>query len=554
MFTCTYTYTYKHSFNSIGVICCDLNISFAPLGWVEVTRIIRLPVRRTTCWSSTKYEMMENFILYDELGGGSTSIVYKGRLKGNLNYVALKCSDKVKRPEITNHVRLSQDLDHPNIVRFYEWYETRKHLWVVVELCTGGSLESVIVRDGCLPEDVVRKFGWDLVKGLEYIHKLGIIFSDLTPTKILLDNSGTLKLSNLSHSKTERETLEDFLSLCSSCEDAEENYQHDIKKRFQGSAHYMAPEVLQGSETTLTSDLWALGCILYYMYTGKPPFFSTNHDELTGMILHQEPSSPVQTVFPFSLPSEGFQNLLRAVLIKNHAERIKWPDLLRHQFWTQEQNKEDDLEEVEEYDDDEEFVERKNGRSSGVSPVQGTLEKSTSSQTKNISIPDSGIETHTAVRGVVRKTQESAGTLAEPQKEDEEEKTQDKTATQQMAQILQLEESFTSDNPSKFRPKSDIDDNTETISLLSSCEISSGSCSISDSLNCSRSPQRSDLHIVKTTTGTNITSCVKALLRTQSDQTVSSVSVSPKVQQCEAHIQTPHRKAVAWNQSTTSAM
>uniref|UniRef100_A0A3Q3DAY3 Protein kinase domain-containing protein n=1 Tax=Hippocampus comes TaxID=109280 RepID=A0A3Q3DAY3_HIPCM len=86
---------------------------------------------------------MENFILYDELGGGSTSIVYKGRLKGNLNYVALKCSDKVKRPEITNHVGFQSwtntqiYLDHPNIVRFYEWYETRKHLWVVVELCTG---------------------------------------------------------------------------------------------------------------------------------------------------------------------------------------------------------------------------------------------------------------------------------------------------------------------------------------------------------------------------------------------------------------------------------
>ncbi|XP_051920700.1 serine/threonine-protein kinase ULK4 isoform X5 [Hippocampus zosterae] len=504
---------------------------------------------------------MENINLYEELGRDSMAVVYKGRRMGTLNYVALKCCDKAKRPEITNHVRLCQDLDHPNIVHFYEWYETRKHLWLVVELCTGGSLESVIIRDGCLPENVVRKFGWDLVKGLEHIHKLGIIFSDLTPAKILLDSSGMVKLGNFCYSRTETDTLEDLFSLCSTYEETGKrkfDIRHqDVKKRFQGSPTYMAPEILQGSETTALSDLWALGCVLYYMYTGKPPFFSTNHDELTGMILHQEPSSPVQTVFPFSLPSEGFQNLLRAVLIKNHAERIKWPDLLRHQFWTQEQNKEDDLEEVEEYDDDEEFVERKNGRSSGVSPVQGfvtTLEKSTSSQTKNISIPDSGIETHTAVRGVVRKTQESAGTLAEPQKEDEEEKTQDKTATQQMAQILQLEESFTSDNPSKFRPKSDIDDNTETISLLSSCEISSGSCSISDSLNCSRSPQRSDLHIVKTTTGTNITSCVKALLRTQSDQTVSSVSVSPKVQQCEAHIQTPHRKAVAWNQSTTSAM
>lgn len=48
---------------------------------------------------------MENFILYEELGTGSNSVVYKGRRKGNLNYVAIICTDKAKRPEITNHVR-----------------------------------------------------------------------------------------------------------------------------------------------------------------------------------------------------------------------------------------------------------------------------------------------------------------------------------------------------------------------------------------------------------------------------------------------------------------
>ena len=48
----------------------------------------------------------------------------------------------------------------------------------------GGSLESVMGQDGCLSEDVVRRFGWDLVKGLKHIHELGIIFSDLTPAKV----------------------------------------------------------------------------------------------------------------------------------------------------------------------------------------------------------------------------------------------------------------------------------------------------------------------------------------------------------------------------------
>lgn len=51
---------------------------------------------------------------------------------------------------------------------------------------SGGSLESVIGHDGCLSEDVVRRFGWDLVKGLKHIHELGIIFSDLTPAKVCI--------------------------------------------------------------------------------------------------------------------------------------------------------------------------------------------------------------------------------------------------------------------------------------------------------------------------------------------------------------------------------
>uniref|UniRef100_A0AAQ5WX73 Protein kinase domain-containing protein n=1 Tax=Amphiprion ocellaris TaxID=80972 RepID=A0AAQ5WX73_AMPOC len=250
---------------------------------------------------------MENFILYEELGAGSSSIVYKGRKKGSLNYVAIICTDKAKRTEITNHVRLSRDLEHPNIISFYEWYETSSHLWLVVELCTGGSLESIIAHDGCLSEDVVKRFGWDLVKGLKHIHELGIIFSDLTPAKVLLDGSGILKFGNFCLSKAVGETLEDFFMLISTSEEAteEDNKENfdNLRKRLQGSPTYTAPEVLLGSETDLSSDLWALGCVLYYMYTGKPPFSSDSHTELTEMILHQDPLQNKCDLMPYVLVS-----------------------------------------------------------------------------------------------------------------------------------------------------------------------------------------------------------------------------------------------------------
>ncbi|KAF3840085.1 hypothetical protein F7725_018802 [Dissostichus mawsoni] len=216
---------------------------------------------------------MENFILYEELGAGSSSVVYKGRRKGNLNYVAIICADKSKRPVITNHPRSGSS----NIVSFYEWYETSNHLWLVVELCTGGSLESIIGSDGCLSEDVVRRFGWDLVNGLKHIHELGIIYSNLTPAKILLDGSGTLKFGNFCLSKANGETLEDFFTSVSISEEAREGDSKDVSDDMRETLHVIS-------------------------------------------------ASP---------PSEDFQSLLKGLLNKNSDERMDWPELLDHPFWAQ---------------------------------------------------------------------------------------------------------------------------------------------------------------------------------------------------------------------------
>lgn len=79
---------------------------------------------------------------------------------------------------------MTHDISHPNVVKFYEWYETSNHLWLVVELCTGGSLATLITQDRNLPESSIRSFGIDLVTGIHYIHSLGILFCDLRPTKV----------------------------------------------------------------------------------------------------------------------------------------------------------------------------------------------------------------------------------------------------------------------------------------------------------------------------------------------------------------------------------
>ncbi|NWW79992.1 ULK4 kinase, partial [Climacteris rufus] len=127
---------------------------------------------------------MENFILYEEIGRGNTTVAYKGRRRKTIDFVAILCTDKSKRAGIANWIRLTQGFRHKNIVALHEWYETSDHFWLVVELCTGGSLESVIAQDEHLPEDVVREFGVELVTGLYHIHERGILFCELTPRKV----------------------------------------------------------------------------------------------------------------------------------------------------------------------------------------------------------------------------------------------------------------------------------------------------------------------------------------------------------------------------------
>uniref|UniRef100_A0A7N4Q0Z5 Unc-51 like kinase 4 n=1 Tax=Sarcophilus harrisii TaxID=9305 RepID=A0A7N4Q0Z5_SARHA len=263
---------------------------------------------------------MENFILYEEIGKGSKTVVYKGRRKGTINFVAILCTDKCKRPEITNWVRLTHEIKHKNIVTFHEWYETSNHLWLVVELCTGGSLELVIAQDEHLPEDVVREFGIDLVTGLHHIHKLGILFCDLSPGKILLEGPGTLKYSNFSLAKAEGENLEEFFALVASEEgggDGENIQRRCMRSRVKGSPIYTAPEVIKGMDFSIASDLWSLGCLLYEMFSGRPPFFSESFSDLVEQILYQEllPPTPKDSTLPEASPE--FVNLLDGLLQKD---------------------------------------------------------------------------------------------------------------------------------------------------------------------------------------------------------------------------------------------
>ena len=264
---------------------------------------------------------MENFILYEEIGKGQHSTVYKGRRKGTIKFLSILCIEKEKRSAVTNWVRLVHEVEHDHIVKFFEWYETTNHLWMVTELCTGGTLDLILQQDTFLPESTIRSFGRDVLSGLFYLHTNGVIFGDLSPKRILFDGPGTLKLTNFCLSRLVDENLSDVYTQAS-------GQNKPFEGDFNGPVEYQAPEIKAGGEVTMASDVWSFGVILYLMYTGAFPL--ENPGDLYNK---RKETSTTKSIVDKSKVSHDFQDLVCFVLNKDVNERPTVEEIMHHPFW-----------------------------------------------------------------------------------------------------------------------------------------------------------------------------------------------------------------------------
>ncbi|CAA3005243.1 serine threonine- kinase RUNKEL [Olea europaea subsp. europaea] len=257
---------------------------------------------------------MNHYHIYEAIGKGKCSTVYKGRKKKTIEYFAIKSADKSDRNKVLQEVRVLHTLDHPNVLKFYSWYETSAHLWLVLEYCVGGDLLTLLQQDGKLPEDSIHDLACGIVRALQYLHSKGIIYGDLKPSNILLDENGHTKLCGFGLARK----LSDISITPSS----------QLPQAKRGTPCYMAPELfLDGGVHSYASDFWALGCVLYECYTGRPPFVGKEFTQLAKSILSD--SNPVLP----GTTSSPFVNLINSLLIKDPAERIQWSELCSHAFW-----------------------------------------------------------------------------------------------------------------------------------------------------------------------------------------------------------------------------
>ncbi|XP_061043399.1 serine/threonine-protein kinase 36 isoform X2 [Eubalaena glacialis] len=253
---------------------------------------------------------MEKYHVLEMIGEGSFGRVYKGRRKYSAQVVALKFIPKLGRSEkelrnLQREIEIMRGLRHPNIVHMLDSFETDKEVVVVTDYAEG-ELFQILEDDGKLPEEQVQAIAAQLVSALYYLHSHRILHRDMKPQNILLAKGGGIKLCDFGFARAMSTNTMVLTSI-------------------KGTPLYMSPELVEERPYDHTADLWSVGCILYELAVGTPPFYTTSIFQLVSLIL-KDPVRWPPTISPC------FKNFLQGLLTKDPRQRLSWPDLLHHPF------------------------------------------------------------------------------------------------------------------------------------------------------------------------------------------------------------------------------
>ncbi|NXR48450.1 STK36 kinase, partial [Hippolais icterina] len=253
---------------------------------------------------------MENYHVLEMIGEGCFGRVYKGRRKHSAQVVALKFIPKVGRLEkelknLQREIEIVRDLRHPNIIQMLDSFETAKEVVVVTDYAEG-ELFQILEDDGSLPEDQVQTIAAQLISALYYLHSHRILHRDMKPQNILLGKNGVVKLCDFGFARA--------MSIHTM-----------VLTSIKGTPLYMSPELVEERPYDHTADLWSVGCILYELFVGTPPFYTNSIFQLVSLII----KDPVK--WPTTM-SPVFKSFLQGLLMKDPQQRLSWPELLSHPF------------------------------------------------------------------------------------------------------------------------------------------------------------------------------------------------------------------------------
>ena len=255
------------------------------------------------------------FVVLDRLGRGAMGKVYKVRHGALGRLAALKVlraawlDDPQVAPRFRREIRAATRLRHPNLVQAYGTLRFGAAYGLVMEYVDGENLQMLVERLGPLPAERACAYVRQAAAGLQHAYERGVVHRDIKPSNLLLSSRGVIKVADFGLARMQEE--DDILT---------------GQDTALGTADYIAPEQALDSHTAdVRADLYSLGCTLYFLLTGQPPF--PGGSPCAKLVRHRrEQPQPIQERRP-EVPAT-VAAVLERLLAKRPEERYQTPDEL----------------------------------------------------------------------------------------------------------------------------------------------------------------------------------------------------------------------------------
>lgn len=270
--------------------------------------------------SKTVRKSIKDFKIGKDLGEGSYStVVLATDMSSNVNY-AIKMLNKryIIKEDKVKYVKLEKDAlnrlnNHHGIVHLHYTFQDAMNLYFVLDFAENGELLTLIKRYNTMDEESTRYYSIQLIDAIDYMHRNGVIHRDLKPENILIDKEFKIQITDFGTAK--------LLDKSNGGE-----YPQDARaKSFVGTAEYVSPELLNDKSCGRPADIWALGCIIYQMIGGKPPFKGAN-EYLTFQKVQK-----LQYAFTAGFPIV-IRDLIKRLLILKPGDRLTIEQIKMH-YW-----------------------------------------------------------------------------------------------------------------------------------------------------------------------------------------------------------------------------
>ncbi|TFY50301.1 hypothetical protein EVJ58_g11104, partial [Rhodofomes roseus] len=309
------------------------------------------------------YKGLENYQLLDKMGDGAFSNVYKAIDLRTGQRVAVKVVRKYelsasqagdkhlnrefkKKPRVTERanilkeVQIMRGITHPSIVKLYAFFESPEHYFLILELLEGGELFHQIVKLTYFSENLARHVILQVAQGIRYLHEeRGVVHRDIKPENLLFERIPVVPSKN-PHQKQFEEDKEDEgdfipgvggggIGRVKIADFGLSKVVWDEQTMTPcGTVGYTAPEIVKDERYSKSVDMWALGCVLYTLLCGFPPFYDESINVLTEKVARGQ--------YTFLSPwwDSITKDLITHLLCVDPAQRFTIDEFLAHPWCT----------------------------------------------------------------------------------------------------------------------------------------------------------------------------------------------------------------------------